>query len=71
MGLNVDDSTIVTKLTEMAESLAGINATLKSVDDRIDRIEERVAAIEQKPGKIVDLIVAAVISAVVALLFKL
>lgn len=71
MGLNVDDSTIVNKLTEMAESLAGINATLKSVDDRIDRIEERVAAIEQKPGKIVDLIVAAVISAVVALLFKL
>ena len=71
MGLNIDDGQLVSKLTEMAESLAGINATLKSVEGRIDAIDKRVQAIEQRPSQILGYAISAIVSAAVALLFTL
>lgn len=71
MGLNMSDDVIVEQLTDMASSLSGINATLKSMEKRIDSIDNRVQALEQRPSKIVDWIMAALISGVVALLITL
>lgn len=71
MGLNMSDDIVVEQLTDMASSLSGINATLKSMEKRIDSIDNRVQALEQRPSKIVDWIMAALISGVVALLISL
>lgn len=71
MGLNMSDDIVVEQLTDMASSLSGINATLKSMEKRIDSIDNRVQALEQRPSKIVDWIMAALISGVVALLITL
>lgn len=70
MGLNMDDGKVIESLTDMAESLAGINATLKAMEKRIDSIDNRVMALEKQPTKIVGYILSALISAVIVYIFK-
>lgn len=71
MGLNMEDSMVLEQLTDMASSLAGINATLKSMEKRIDTIDERVQRLEQKPSQYIGYIVSALISTAIALLITL
>lgn len=70
MGLTMDDGQIIDKLSDMAESLAGINSTLKSMEKRIDSIDARVQKLEEKPSQMMTLIYGAIISAVIAAIIK-
>ena len=70
MGLTMDDGQIIDKLGDMAESLAGINSTLKSMEKRIDSIDSRVQKLEERPSQTLTLIYGAIISAVIAAIFK-